>query len=56
MVENCAEFNAVNNALLNGARAKDLVVKTVHTVTQEGVVPCANCSEWLLKLEIKVAR
>ena len=54
-VSNCAEFNAVNNALLQGSRPQDIVVRTIRTSTQEAVTPCLNCKTWLDKMGIKNA-
>ncbi|MCC5618653.1 hypothetical protein LC605_26900 [Nostoc sp. CHAB 5836] len=42
-VANCAEFKAVNNALLNGANIEDLEVHTIRTWTGEAFPRCANC-------------
>lgn len=43
-VANCAEFNAVNNALNAGARINNLVVTTVRVKTLAMERMCANCS------------
>ncbi len=42
-VANCAEFKAVNDALLNGARIENLEVYTVRTKTGEAYPRCKNC-------------
>ncbi|MCV3212365.1 YwqJ-related putative deaminase [Plectonema radiosum NIES-515] len=42
-VSNCAEFKAVNNALLDGANVEDLEVHTVRTKTGEAFPRCQNC-------------
>lgn len=43
-VANCAEFNAVNNALLNGAQSiDDLAIYTIYTRTQVPIARCSNC-------------
>lgn len=42
-VANCAEFNACNNALLNGAKLEDLTVHTVKVKTGEPFPRCNNC-------------
>ncbi|MEJ2611954.1 MAG: RHS repeat-associated core domain-containing protein [Candidatus Thiodiazotropha sp.] len=42
-VNNCAEFSAVNKALLKGARFEDLEVHTVRTATGEPFGRCENC-------------
>jgi cytidine deaminase len=55
-ITNCAEFNAVNNALLNGAKLENLTVATVWTDTGAVAPPCANCSTWISKLGINVAK
>jgi len=40
---NCAEFNACNNALLNGASIEDLDVYTVRTFSGKAFPACRNC-------------
>jgi hypothetical protein len=42
-VANCAEFKAVNNAMLDGANIEDLEVHTVRTRTGEAFPRCKNC-------------
>ncbi|MBD2499005.1 hypothetical protein H6G83_00010 [Anabaena azotica FACHB-119] len=42
-VNNCAEFKAVNQALLDGAKITNLEVHTVRTQTGEAFSRCANC-------------
>ncbi|WP_227429529.1 RHS repeat-associated core domain-containing protein [Psychrobacter sp. I-STPA6b] len=42
-VDNCAEFNAVNNALNNGSIISNLEVHTVIVKTDEPFPRCANC-------------
>lgn len=42
-VENCAEFNAANNALNNGARMEDLVIHTVKVNDGSAFPRCQNC-------------
>lgn len=42
-VENCAEFKATNNALLDGAKPENLEVHTVVTKTGEAFPRCDNC-------------
>ncbi len=43
-VANCAEFNAVNNALLNGARSlDDLAIYTIRTRNLVPIPRCSNC-------------
>lgn len=44
-VENCAEFKAVNNALLDGANIENLEIHTVRTKTGEAFSRCANCQQ-----------
>ncbi|MEH2135828.1 hypothetical protein [Nostoc sp.] len=39
----CAEFKAVNDALLDGANIKDLEVHTVRTRSGEAYPRCRNC-------------
>jgi hypothetical protein len=42
-VANCAEFNAVNNALNSGARIGNLNVGTVMVKTGQAFPMCRNC-------------
>ncbi|NEU71100.1 hypothetical protein PI95_000535 [Hassallia byssoidea VB512170] len=42
-VSNCAEFKAVNDALLDGANIRDLEVHTVRTKTGQAYPRCRNC-------------
>ncbi|MEH2288866.1 YwqJ-related putative deaminase [Nostoc sp.] len=42
-VSNCAEFKAVNDALLDGANIMDLEVHTVRTRSGEAYSRCRNC-------------
>ena len=42
-VANCAEFKAVNDALVNGARIEKLEVHTVRTKKGEAYPRCKNC-------------
>lgn len=42
-VVNCAEFNAVNNALNSGARIGNLDVGTVMVKTGQAFPMCRNC-------------
>ena len=42
-VANCAEFNAVNNALNAGSRIANLTVATINTKTGEAMAMCRNC-------------
>jgi hypothetical protein len=46
-VENCAEFKAVNNALLDGAKLENLEIHTVKTRTGAAFPRCQNCSTTL---------
>jgi hypothetical protein len=41
--ENCAEFNAVNKALNEGAKIEDLVVHTVQVRSGNPFPRCNNC-------------
>ena len=56
LVTNCAEFNAVNNALLNGAKIENLTVATIWTRSGGIAAPCQNCSVWIQTLGIKIAK
>jgi RHS repeat-associated protein len=42
-VENCAEFNATNNALNNGAKMEDLTITTVRVKNGDPEPRCDNC-------------
>lgn len=42
-IENCGEFNAINNALYNGATMNDISMKTVLTRGRSIKPPCRNC-------------
>ena len=42
-VSNCAEFKAVNDALLDGANIRNLEVHTVRTRSGEAYPRCRNC-------------
>ena len=42
-VDNCAEINAVDPALKNGANIEDLFIRTVSFKTGEFVDYCDNC-------------
>ena len=42
-IENCAEFNAVNNALNRGAKIEDLMIYTIKTKSLEPFSRCKNC-------------
>jgi len=40
---NCAEFNAVNNAIHGGAKLENLTVHTVRVKTAANALPCGKC-------------
>jgi len=42
-IENCAEFNALNNALLGGAKVENLTAHTVIVKSGENFPRCNNC-------------
>lgn len=42
-IENCGEFNAINNALSDGANITDLVVKSITKKNGNIKPPCDNC-------------
>lgn len=44
-IENCAEFNSVNNALNAGAKLENLEVHTVYTKSGEAIPRCQNCKQ-----------
>ncbi|MEI5990479.1 hypothetical protein A5881_001972 [Enterococcus termitis] len=44
-LQNCGEFNAINNALLDGVDVKNLVVQSVNKQTGAIKPPCINCQE-----------
>ncbi len=51
---NCAEFNAVNNALLDGAKPENLVVRTIFSDTLKNAPPCKNCIVFERNLDLAV--
>lgn len=53
-ISNCAEFNAVNKALLDGVNPENIMVHTVNTHDQEPKPACKNCARWLEKLGVKL--
>ncbi len=42
-IENCSEFNAINNALAGGADINDLTIKTVNRKSGDVMAPYYNC-------------
>lgn len=56
VVENCAEFNALNDALLAGADPINIVIRTVHVDSVRFFTPCDNCKVWIDKLGITVVK
>ena len=42
-LENCGEFNAINNALNNGANIQNLRVYSIDRVSGNYKAPCINC-------------
>lgn len=53
---NCAEFNAVNQALKSGAKVENLVFAVVNVEKGTIAIPCNNCSIWIELLKIKHAK
>ncbi|MBL9142440.1 MAG: hypothetical protein JNM99_02055 [Verrucomicrobiaceae bacterium] len=54
-VENCAEFNALNDALLAGGDPTKIVIRTVHVDSIKFFEPCKNCRIWVDKLGLTLA-
>jgi hypothetical protein len=44
-IENCGEFNAINNALFDGSKIDNLYVKTISTRKLIVKDPCGNCEK-----------
>ena len=42
-MRNCGEYNAINNALNDGAISSNLCVYTVHIANGDYLRPCKNC-------------
>ena len=42
-LENCGEFNAINNALNNGVNIQNLRVYSIDRVSGNYKAPCINC-------------
>lgn len=42
-VENCAEIWATRNAIINGAKVENIVLKTVNLRGLKYAPPCTNC-------------
>ncbi|HEY1049136.1 MAG TPA: hypothetical protein VGE39_05250 [Prosthecobacter sp.] len=53
-ITNCAEFNAVNQALQAGIAPEDIILRTIYTDTLKNKIPCLNCQPWIDKLGIRV--
>ncbi len=44
-LDNCGEFNAINNALFNNAEISDLSVYSIKITEGKYIAPCNNCKE-----------
>lgn len=43
IVENCAKIWATRNAIINGAKIENIILKTVNFKGLKYAPPCANC-------------